>query len=163
VGVVRGGTSVNAIAETASMLIDLRSEDAAALQQLEAAVQEACRRGLPDRIAVEVEIVGDRPMGQIAEDHPLVRLVLDTGRAFDLPMRCVASSTDANLPLSLAIPALSVGIKRGGGAHTLREYLRVDSVVPGFRFGAAVLLGFSRWVEQIAAAPPPGEPDPGHR
>ena len=153
VGVVQGGTSVNAIAEWARMVIDMRSEDADALAQLESQVRQGIQQALAPDLDVEVEVVGDRPIGGIPEDHPLVQLAVAAGRAAGIQVRCAASSTDANLPLSLGIPALALGTKKGGGAHTLGEYVEVDSVVPGFRYAASVLLGFSRWVAQAQVAP----------
>jgi len=155
VGLVSGGTSVNAIAERATMVVDLRSEDLAALRDLETRVRGAIRMALEPRLDVEINVVGDRPAGAIPEDHPLVRLAVAAGQAAGIEVRCVASSTDANLPLSLGIPAVAVGTKRGGGAHTLGEYVEVDSLVPGFAYGAAVLLAFSAWVASSAAAAPP--------
>ena len=146
VGMVSGGTAVNAIAEQASMIVDLRSEAAENLRELEARVRRCVEDALVPRLTVDIEVVGDRPMGGIPEDHPLVRLAVAAGQAAGLEMRCVASSTDANLPLSLGIPAVAVGTKRGAGAHTLGEYVEVDSLLPGFAYAASVLLAFSRWV-----------------
>src|SRR5690606_18264107 len=95
----------------------------------------------------------DRPIGGIPDDHPLVRMALAAAHAAGFDARCVASSTDANLPLSLGIPAVAVGTKRGAGAHTLGEYIEVDSLIPGFGYGAAVLLAFSRWVAAQGGTP----------
>ncbi|HEX6988341.1 MAG TPA: M20/M25/M40 family metallo-hydrolase, partial [Bacillota bacterium] len=154
-GVIRGGTSVNTIAEEASMVLDLRSEAAGALRDLEARVRRTVDDALVPRLKAEVQVVGDRPMGEIPEDHPLVRLAVSAGQAAGLEMRCVASSTDANLPLSLGIPAVTVGTKRGAGAHTLGEFVELDSLVPGFRYAAVVMLAFSRWVADQATSVPP--------
>lgn len=150
VGIVEGGTSVNAIAEQARMLVDLRSEDAGVLRRLEQDVRQIIGTTCGRLLATEVVVVGDRPLGSLSRHHPLLQLTLALGQASGIPTACAASSTDANIPLSLGIPAVSLGIKRGGDAHTLNEYLEIESIIPGFQFGCAVLLGFSHWVESVS-------------
>lgn len=154
VGVVEGGTAVNAIAERARMVLDLRSEDPATLAQVEQRVREAVSRaarrdGAPPAagaVAVEFRVVGDRPGGGLPEHHPLVHGVAEVARALGIAPRCVASSTDANVPLSRGIPAVALGCVRGRGAHTLAESLEADSLGPGARLALGALLAAGAWV-----------------
>lgn len=158
VGLIEGGTAVNAIAERARMVVDLRSEDPAVLTAVEQRVRAAVARaggGLRSStgsLSVSTRVVGDRPGGGIPEDHPLVQRVVAVTRAFRLKPRCIASSTDANVPLARGIPAVAVGTKQGGGAHTLGEYLVLDSLLPGARYALAVLLSCSEWLAGQSAA-----------
>ena len=139
VGVIEGGTTVNAIAQQASLLLDLRSTDVthltALVGQVEQIVDDA-RRASPD-VAIEAEVVGDRPGGGIAPDHPLVATSRAAYEALGATTTLDSSSTDANVPLSRAIPAVCVGMSRGGNVHRLDEYLDTQDIPAGMR---AVLL-----------------------
>ncbi len=131
VGRVGGGTSVNAIAAEAWMEIDLRSSDPAALNALDEQVQQRIRTALDaenarwkqsGRLAVTIEKVGDRPAGRTDAGSPMVQTATAVTRALDLPVRLEEGSTDANVPMRLGIPAITVGSGgRGTGAHTLDE------------------------------------------
>jgi len=130
IGRIQGGTSINTIAQQASLELDLRSEDAGALAQIDRQVQKIVGRYQTARwrqwgVRIETEVIGDRPSGEIGRDHPLVVAAQQalvgaglTGR-FDLRI----SSTDANIPLSRGIPAVCVGITQGGNAHRLEEWI----------------------------------------
>jgi tripeptide aminopeptidase len=132
VGIVEGGTSVNSIAMTGTMQVDMRSTHAGALQALDDRFQAAIREALAaenarwesgDRLTLEVDTIGIRPGGSQPADAPIVLAAVQAGRAlgFDVPVG--ASSTDANLPMSLGIPAITIdGGGRGGGAHSLAEW-----------------------------------------
>lgn len=132
VGRIGGGTSVNAIPEQAWMEVDLRSEDAATLRQLTASVRalvegaareegRSSRRDVP--VVATIETVGDRPGGAIAADTPLVADSIAATRLLGVEPELVASSTDANVAISLGIPAIAIGAGgEGGGAHTLDEW-----------------------------------------
>ena len=124
VGRVGGGTSVNAIASEAWMEVDLRSQDPASLQTLAANVQKAIDRALDQenerwgqngRLAVEKLLVGERPIGRTPEDSPLVLTAISVTRALRLPVSLREGSTDANIPMSLRIPAITI---EGGGSST---------------------------------------------
>lgn len=138
IGRIAGGTSVNTIAESAWLELDLRSEDSSALAaviaQVEAIVhryQSASWRNKGVKVALEV--IGDRPTGEIPANHPLVRAA---ERALeDAGIRVEGgdnrSSTDANIPLSRGIPAICVGVTRGGNAHRLDEWISTREVARG--------------------------------
>jgi tripeptide aminopeptidase len=130
VGRVGGGTSINAIAAEAWMEVDLRSGDAAVLRTLEkqfrqavqdAAAQENARWG-SEALTATIETVGMRPAGRLPATAPIVQAAVSVSKALNLPISFAEGSTDANLPLSLGIPALTVDTGgRGSGAHTMNE------------------------------------------
>jgi len=132
VGTVQGGTSVNAIAGDAEMEVDMRSDDNAPLLEIEAkilkavkdAVAEENARWASDKIGVEIKLVGDRPAGIQPLETPTVQAAfLATGALGMKPRAEGASSTDSNLPISLGIPAVTLGRGGKGGAnHSLGEW-----------------------------------------
>ena len=139
VGVVNGGSSVNVIAEEASMLVDMRSLDANALAELSAkfhkAVEEAveeenARWGLgtgnstSDGITVNFEQKGKRPAGTQEKQCQIVQAANAANQALGMETLYIgAASTDANIPISLGIPAITVGWGgKGGGEHTIHEW-----------------------------------------
>ena len=132
VGVVSGGTSVNAIAGEAQMQIDMRSNSAAELANIERQILALVDQAVVDENArwnsqdtkVETRLLGDRPAGTANSDTPVVLAALQAAVALGLPEpTLVAASTDANVPLSLGIPAATVsGGGRGDKAHSLEEW-----------------------------------------
>ncbi len=145
VGLVRGGTSVNTIAAEAGMVVDLRSEQEEALDRLEARVRRAVSAAAGEGTGVRIEVVGDRPIGAIPDQHPLVQAARDAARGLGLALRCGSSSTDANVPLSRGIPACALGVYRGGGAHTRQEYVLTGSLPDGMKLALLTLVGWAAW------------------
>jgi acetylornithine deacetylase/succinyl-diaminopimelate desuccinylase-like protein len=135
VGVVEGGGSVNTIAPRATMLVDLRSVDPTQLVHLEDCVARLLQAVQKDTgIQVTSRIVGQRPAAALAVDHPLCHEVNDIRKYLHLrPAMFSAASTDANLPLSLGIPAVCLGITRGALAHTVQEYIDTIPVGGGLK------------------------------
>ncbi len=131
VGVIQGGQSVNSIADQASMLIDIRSEDPAALAAMEAAVKAAIEQGVRDSnlrwnssaLSSAVDLIGDRPAGQTASSSKIVQIALAATAAVGAPMPVgPAKSTDANYPISLNIPALTMASGgKAGGLHSAKN------------------------------------------
>lgn len=132
VGVLRGGTSVNSISESASMDVDLRSESPAALAALDSAVMRALASALAAERArwprssvalnVKVDTIGIRPAATQPDTALIVRAALAAGRTLGFSSETGASSTDANLPMSRGIPAITIdGGGIGRGAHSLNE------------------------------------------
>jgi tripeptide aminopeptidase len=122
VGVVQGGQSINSISAETSMLIDIRSADAPLLAKVEQQIKAAIQQGVDDTnqrwnskaIRAEVELIGDRPAGTTPPESAIVRTALAASRALGRTAALdSAHSTDANLPMSLGIPALTMS---GGGA-----------------------------------------------
>ncbi len=132
VGTVRGGMSVNAIAGEAVMGVDVRSnsqtELVAFVDRVKAAihdaVQEENRRWNSRQISVDIRQVGDRPAGSIPVDARIVQAARAALTAVGAQTRSItASSTDANLPISLGIPAITLSSSgQGGGSHSPGEW-----------------------------------------
>jgi tripeptide aminopeptidase len=139
IGVIRGGTSVNSIPESASMKVDIRSTSMAEMERLEQALRLALNRALEDEtmaaemrssaqrrpsgVNCEVVVIGSRPAGELAAGARILQVV----RAVDAQLANAAqvqrASTDANIPLSLGLEAVAIGGGgSGGGAHTLQEW-----------------------------------------
>ncbi|NVM77581.1 acetylornithine deacetylase/succinyl-diaminopimelate desuccinylase-like protein [Duganella sp. SG902] len=128
VGVVQGGQSVNSIAAKASLLIDIRSADAPLLAKVEQQIKDAIRQAVDDTnqrwnskaITAEVALIGDRPAGQMDKDSLIVKAALAAATVQGRPaLLDGAHSTDANLPMSLGIPAITMsGGGSSGGYHS---------------------------------------------
>jgi len=157
-GRIGGGTSVNAIPEESWVEVEVRAERAEDLDHLDAellaAFDDALREangGQPDDQAatLRVERIGDRPAGSTPADHPLVRAAVAATRALNLPIELATSSTDANLPMSLGIPAITLGAGgEAGGAHTLGEWYRNTRGPEGIYRALATVLLLDRWTDQ---------------
>lgn len=131
VGRVGGGTSVNAIPGDAWMEMDMRSSDAAALATLEGAFRQAVDRALTlenarwkqnGRLTMTVDRIGDRPAGRTEESSAIVQIALASAQALGITSRLDEGSTDANHPMALQVPAITIGA--GGvasGTHSLQE------------------------------------------
>lgn len=135
IGLIEGGTSINTIAPQASLSIDLRSEDVAALDELEGRVRATIAQvERPPDISIAVEGIGDRPAGRLPRQHPLVQA---TGAVLDAvgveQVTYKAASTDANVPLAKGIPAVCIGVTTGGSAHSTDEYINIPPVTTGFQ------------------------------
>lgn len=125
IGMIEGGTSVNTIAQHASLLLDMRSASPYTLSSLVAQVDEQVRRIAAEHTdaKVTVNIVGSRPSGSIPRDHPLVQAATTAYQLAGATVTYQQSSTDANIPLSLEIPAVCIGLTDGGNAHRSDEYI----------------------------------------
>jgi acetylornithine deacetylase/succinyl-diaminopimelate desuccinylase-like protein len=131
VGVIEGGTTVNTIAAAASCQLDLRSERADILEDLVAQVRGLMQASVLPGVQVEMEQIGHRLAGEIAEDHPLVQLARQSLAAQGIEPFLTIGSTDANVPLSRGLPAICLGLTTGRGAHTTAEYIHVKPLVHG--------------------------------
>ncbi|MDF2630787.1 MAG: putative peptidase [Symbiobacteriaceae bacterium] len=132
VGTITGGTSVNTIAARAEAVIDLRSLDVEELRRLEEKVRriasDVCRHmGL----SAEFLLLGDRPVGMIQEDHPLCQIVRRVHQQMGIQTRSYPSSTDSNVPLSMGIPAVTIGVTLGGNGHRTDEYIHTAPLTRG--------------------------------
>jgi tripeptide aminopeptidase len=135
IGVIEGGSSINTIAERASLLLDLRSTEPAGLagliRQVEKVVAEA--RGGEREVSFALETVGDRPAGRLAREHPLAQAAAAAYRAEGFAATFEIASTDANIPLSRGLPAVCVGVCDGANEHRLDEYIDPRRLPAGMR------------------------------
>lgn len=132
VGVAGGGTSVNTIAAEAHMEVDIRSETAIAMEELERsilvcverAVDQENKRWNSQEIRWEKQLLGDRPAGETPEGSSIVQAALQSARALGLAAPALdAKSTDSNTPMALGIPAVTLtGGGLAGGLHSLNEW-----------------------------------------
>jgi len=154
VGRVSGGTSVNAIASECWMEVDLRSagagELAALTEKFQRAVDSAVREEnarwtSASRVTVKMELVGDRPAGRTAEDTSIVETARQAARALGIALPENQSSTDANVPMQLKIPAVTIG---GGGAgsgqHTTNETFDTTDSWRGTQFALLLTLALAQ-------------------
>lgn len=130
VGFVEGGTTVNSIAASSSLLLDLRSEEASELDRLVKNVNDivADRQSQAKRsgkqITYRVEQVGDRPAGRIPRKDPLIQWAEDALKLVGCtPITFIAGSTDTNIPLSKGLRSVCVGLTYSGNSHRLDEYI----------------------------------------
>lgn len=155
VGVVRGGTSVNTITPLAQLEIDMRSENADNLMEMDRRIRAAVEAGVAEEIArwpnsrapvtVKYDTIGIRPTGGQSDDAFIVRTAVAAANALNAgpawTPRTGASSTDANLPISMGIPAITIdGGGRGGGAHgTLEWYEETPDSYRGPQFALLIV------------------------
>ena len=122
VGMISGGTSVNSIPSAAAALLDLRSTDPAHMEDVERRMRETLARAVPNG-ALSIETIGSRPGGSLPESSPLFATLRAVDRHLNLRTDPGLGSTDANIPLSLGVPAIAIGAGGfGGGIHTLGEW-----------------------------------------
>ena len=156
VGVIGGGSSVNAIPAESWMEIDMRSESRVELQRLDerfvALVGEAVREENAARstargpITVDLKLIGDRPSGETPLDSQIVQIAAASIRAAGLRPTFIPNSTDANVPISLGIPAITLDPGgETGGAHSLAEWVSVEkaSSLRGIYIALATLLSLA--------------------
>lgn len=143
VGTIEGGTSVNAIPEHVTARIDARSTDAEQLIRLEVEIHRAVEDAVmaanegakrEDALRFSIENIGDRPAGTLAEHAAVFENLRAVDRHFGIRTETRIASTDANIPLSLGVPALSLGAGGdGGGIHTRNEWYDARGRVLGLR------------------------------
>ncbi|HEY2842747.1 MAG TPA: M20/M25/M40 family metallo-hydrolase [Bryobacteraceae bacterium] len=141
-GLVQGGTSINCIPTEARAKVDLRSERAERIDEM-ASILGACvaqaaeaenSRATGGRVVARLKEIGSRPGGDLQEGAPILNCVLAVDAFLGIRSYLDCSSTDANIPLSLGIPALSIGAGgQGGGAHTSGEWFHPEGRELGLR------------------------------
>lgn len=131
-GLFQGGISVNTIAPEAVAVLDMRSTSGEALADLVDRVQGILAMPRPDGIEVVVEVVGDRPAGELPVDDGLVPIAASVLEDLGFDVAYDASSTDANIPISRGIPAVCIGLTTGGNVHRVDEYIDIPPLVKGF-------------------------------
>lgn len=133
IGVIQGGTSINSIAAHAMFEVDLRSEGKRNLHDLAEKVKQTALGTAREGVEVHIERVGWRPAGEISADHPLVTLTGQVLRGIGIQPHTDIASTEANYPLSLGYPAVTIGVTTGDRAHTAQEYIQTAPVPKGLK------------------------------
>jgi len=163
IGTIRGGTSVNSIPESASATVDFRSTDSAQLLRLEVALYRAVEDAVADwnartkvpatngerPLTFSVTKIGDRPAASLLDESPVLELLRAVDRHLRLRTDLRLGSTDANIPLSVGVPALSMGAGgEGGGAHTQAEWYCAKDRETGLRRVLLFLLAVADWAAE---------------
>lgn len=161
IGHISGGTSINSIPESATALLDLRSTDPAQILATEAAVRRICESFLPastpqravtDPANVGVQTIGNRPAAALSDDSPILHTLRAVDRHLNLRTETRLGSTDANIPISLGIPAIAIGSGgNGGGIHTLQEWYDTTGRETALRRILLTLLDMTRTVAEPQA------------
>ena len=145
IGVIEGGTTVNAIAQSATMVIDIRHGDPRVVSAAHARVERTLATGLPDGVSVQVTVVGNRPGGANRPNDPLLEAARAARTAVGLgPADEIFASTDANAAYARDIPAIGIGVTRGDFAHREDEWI----AVPPIALGVASLLELVRRLDE---------------
>jgi tripeptide aminopeptidase len=160
IGEIEGGTSVNSIPHEARLKVDIRSESEEELTRLESALRECIAAGVRDEIEAardrskgklewKVDLLGSRPGGELAADSPLIAALRAADEYVGNQSRIERSSTDANIPLSMGIDAISIGAGgNGGGAHSLQEWYDPAGREAGMKRVLLTVLGISGIAEE---------------
>ena len=152
VGRIEGGASVNAIPEKAVMDVDLRSVAEAELRRLDSFFRRAVRQAVDEENAnkrpgdrlldLKLDLIGERPTGETPADSPLVELAVEATKMMGVEPRLDQSSTDSNLPISLGIPAITLGAGGTSGcSHTLAEWYDPRGRELGLKRALLVIVG----------------------
>ncbi|PYT84756.1 MAG: peptidase M20 [Acidobacteria bacterium] len=162
IGQIEGGTSVNSVPYEAKIKVDIRSENEEELGRLESALRESIAAGVRDEMdpprdrsrgALEwkVELLGSRPGGELSPDSPLLAALRAADEFIGNQSRIERSSTDANIPLSMGIDAISIGAGgTGGGAHSLQEWYDPEGRETGLKRALLTVLGIAGVAEEKA-------------
>jgi di/tripeptidase len=155
IGQIEGGTSVNSVPHEARIKVDIRSENEEELTRLESALRECISAGVRDemdsardrskgKLEWKVELLGSRPGGELAADSPLLSALRAADEFVGNQSRIERSSTDANIPLSVGIDAISIGAGgNGGGAHSLLEWYEPSGREMGLKRALLTILGIA--------------------
>jgi len=161
-GQIEGGTSVNSIPYEAKLKVDIRSESEDELVKLESALRECIAAGVRDemesardrtkgKLEWKVELLGSRPGGELPPHSTLLAALRAADEYVGNQSRIERSSTDANVPLSNSIDAISIGAGgTGGGAHSLNEWYDPAGREMGLKRALLTLLGVSGLAEEKA-------------
>ncbi|MBV9296721.1 MAG: M20/M25/M40 family metallo-hydrolase [Acidobacteriaceae bacterium] len=153
-GIIEGGSSINSIPASARAKLDLRAEEPEMLEELSNLLTPAVERGLErenraertQRLNAKIKELGSRPGGKLPDESPLLRTIQGVDAYLNIRSRIDCASTDANVPLSMGVPAISIGAGgQGGGAHTNQEWYQPEGREVGLR---RILLTLASLAEQ---------------
>lgn len=144
-GILEGGSSINSIPSHARTKLDVRSESSAKLEELSALLTTCVERAIEvendgangRKVTAKIRDIGARPGGKLSDDAALLNYIRAVDTHFGIRSRLDCASTDANVPLSMNVPAISIGAGgSGGGAHTSQEWFHPE----GREFGLKRIL-----------------------
>jgi tripeptide aminopeptidase len=141
-GLIEGGSSINSIPTGARAKVDIRSESVAKLDELAAHLTTSVERAVDDenerastgRLTAKIKEIGSRPGGRLSEDAPILHYIRAVDTFLGIRAHIDCASTDANIPLSLGLSAISIGVGgKGGGAHTPQEWFHPEGRATGLK------------------------------
>ncbi len=143
VGIFNGGTSVNTIAENASMLCEYRSDDVDCLEIMRREFERIFNKPRGEKTEVRVRLVGERPCASGLDEQKEEEFASYLASIIEsvtgiLPRR-LSGSTDCNIPMSLGIPSVCIGVYVGGGTHTRGEWVEKSSLPVGLEIALNVV------------------------
>ena len=144
IGKISGGKSINTIAPWAEFEMDLRSENTTVLERFSELILNTIQAAQPN-LAITHEVIGERPGGFIKDNHPLVHKAVDAYKAYEINAKFSSGSTDANIPLSMGLPAICIGLTEGEHSHSLDETIDLIPLSKGL--SAVVQLLNLLWVK----------------
>ena len=143
VGIINGGTSVNTIAQSASMLCEYRSSNEKCLEIMRKHFERIFDSARSEEVEVSVSVVGERPCMKGVDEGKVERLASICEEIIEgvtnMQAKRISSSTDCNIPLSLGVPAICVGVYNGGGSHTREEWVEKASIPVGLEVGIKII------------------------
>lgn len=145
VGGFTGGTSINTIAQEAEILYEYRSDSRLGLSAMRESFDKLVAEADCEEARFKAELLGERPCGGDVDREAHEKLIERCTEAIRFavgkePMK-LSASTDANIPLSLGVPAVTFGLLMGGGAHTREEWLDIGSLKDGLTAGLRLVIG----------------------
>ena len=163
IGTILGGTSVNSIPESATASIDFRSTNTDELLRLEVALHRAVEDAVDQAntaaknlalrqrgtLTFSIKKIGDRPAAHLATDSPILEALRAVDRHLGIQTDLRLGSTDANIPIALGVPSISIGAGGdGGGAHTLAEWYSDKNREIGLRRILLLTLTLTEWAAE---------------
>jgi tripeptide aminopeptidase len=152
-GLIDGGTSINSIPAEARAKVDIRSEDERKIDELAERLKHCVDRALRKenavatggKVSARMKEIGSRPGGALAENSSMLNVIRAVDAHFGIRSHLDCASTDANVPLSMGVPAVSIGVGgRGGGAHTPAEWFHPEGRETGLKRVLLILAGLLR-------------------
>jgi di/tripeptidase len=156
-GIIEGGSSINSIPTHARTKVDIRSESPAKLDEIAALLTNTVERALETeneratgaKVTAKIKEIGSRPGGKLRDDAQILQVIRAVDTHLGIRSHLDCASTDANVPLSMGLPAISIGAGgHGGGAHTPQEWFHPDGRELGLK---RILLTLSLLLRDLPA------------
>ena len=163
-GLLEGGSSINSIPSEARAKVDIRSESGVKLDEIAALLTTCVERALETenerasggRLTAKIKEIGSRPGGRLPDSAPILKSIRAVDAHFGIRSHVDCASTDANIPLSIGLPAISIGAGgQGGGAHTPQEWFHPEGRELGLK---RILLMLAILLRDLAASPESSQP-----
>jgi acetylornithine deacetylase/succinyl-diaminopimelate desuccinylase-like protein len=147
VGTFSGGEAVNARAQRARFVVDMRAAEPVELDQLESQCRAIVSTPQADGVEVTINEIGRRPAGSIDTQHPLVCIARAASDRHGIANEIIASSTDANAAHPRGVSAVALGVTYGAGEHTADEWIDLGFIATGLRILADTVIDYAKEME----------------